>query len=155
MYQNHLNDSDDNLNENLIKYIKDDVNILIEDDKNIKDNKMIIDSENCSPESFSEEDGNNSISYDNIDEMIENINEINLDESAKNPEIKSVNLDGCDNVKKNINDIDIDKDNLGLKDNNLNGTNIIINIIYQKTILLIMIQKIYLIIINICLLWKE
>ena len=95
----HLNNSDNNLNENLIKYIEDDVNILIEDDKNIKDNKMIIDSENCSPESFSEDDGNNSISYDNIDEMIENINEINLDESAKNPEIKSFNLDGCDNVK--------------------------------------------------------
>ena len=124
----HLNNSDNNLNENLIKYIEYDVNILIEDDKNIKDNKMIIDSENCSPESFSEDDENNSISYDNIDEMIENINEINLDESAKNPEIKSFNLEGCDNVKKNINDNDIDTDNLGLKDNNLNGTNLIRNI---------------------------
>ena len=130
----HLNNSDNNLNENLIKYIEDDVNILIEDDKNIKDNKMNIDSENCSPESFSEDDENNSISYDNIDEMIENINEINLDESAKNPEIKSFNLVGCDNVKKNINDIDIDTDNLGLKDNNLNGTNIIRNINISENI---------------------
>ena len=60
--------------------------------------------------------------------MIGNINEIIFDESDKNPEIKSVNLDGYDNVKKNINDIDMDKDNLGLKDNNLNGTNIIKNI---------------------------
>ena len=78
----HLNESDNNLNENLIKYIEDDVNILIEDDKNIKENKMVIDSENCSQESYSEDDGNNSISHDNIDEIIENINEINLDESS-------------------------------------------------------------------------
>ena len=35
----HLNNSDNNSNENLIEYIEDDVNKLIEDDKNIKDIK--------------------------------------------------------------------------------------------------------------------
>lgn len=40
----HLNGYDNGLNENLIKYIEEDINILIEDDKNIKDHKMSIES---------------------------------------------------------------------------------------------------------------